>query len=70
MIISTAEAARKWYYYCGRVAEASVEITLVTTNKPKLEVHWAMLLLLGVEQWGTFEKIVIWLILPVVICLS
>ena len=50
MIISTAEAARKWYYYCGRVAEASVEITLVITNKPKLEVHWAFLLLFGVEQ--------------------
>ena len=70
MIISTAEAARKWYYYCGRVAEASVGITLVKTNKPKLEVHWAPLLLFGVEQRGTFEKIVIWLILPVVICLS
>ena len=50
MIISTAEAARKWYYYCGRVAEASVGITLVITNKPKLEVHWALLLLFGVEQ--------------------
>ena len=49
MIISTAEAARKWYYYRGWVAEASVEITLVITNKPKLEVHWALLLLFGVE---------------------
>ena len=50
MIISTAKAAWKWYYYCGRVAEASVEITLVITNKPKLEVHWVLLLLFGVEQ--------------------
>ena len=70
MIISTAEAARKWYYYRGRVAEASVGITLVITNKPKLEVLRALLLLFGVELKRSFEKIVIWLILPVVICLS